>query len=46
LTGLQFDYSNLHAEEGEALVSMVLSGETLPENIEQRTDISLKSVSG
>jgi hypothetical protein len=46
LTGLQPDYPNPHAEEGEALVSMVLSGETLPENIEQRTDISLKSVSG
>ena len=46
LTGLQPDYPNPHAQEGEALVSMVLSGETLPENIEQRTDISLKSVSG
>ena len=46
LSGVQPDYPNPHAEEGEALVSMVLSGETLPENIEQRTDISLKSVSG
>ena len=46
LTGVQPYFPNPHAEEGQALVSMILSGETLPENIDQRTDISLKSVSG
>jgi len=46
LTGVQPMSENPYAKEGEALVSMILSGETLPENIEQRSDVSVKSVSG
>ena len=38
LTGVTPTIANPHASEGKAIVDMVLSGYTLPENVGQRTD--------
>jgi len=46
LTGLTPTIANPHASEGKALVDMVLSGYTLPENVEQRSDVEILSLSG
>jgi len=46
LTGVTPTIANPHASEGKAIVDMVLSGYTLPENVGQRTDVDIKSLSG
>jgi len=46
LTGVAPIISNPHATEGKALVDMVLSGYTLPEDVGQRSDVEIKSLSG